>query len=87
MRNSLDSTTALARLHSSDTGWHPGVGLWETVCMAEKRTKSDKGRREADRLEKKSSHRPPQKQGKKAREDFRQAAVRMVEEAEGTVGR
>ena len=45
-----------------------GSGLWETVCMSEKRTKADKGQREADQLEKKSSHRPPQNQGKKARE-------------------
>ena len=42
-----------------------GSGLWETVCMSEKRTKADKGQREADQLEKKSSHRPPQNQGKK----------------------
>jgi hypothetical protein len=49
--------------------------------MSEKRTKADKGQREADQLEKKSSHRPPQNQGKKAREDFSQAAVRIVEEA------
>jgi hypothetical protein len=58
-----------------------GSGLWETVCMSEKRTKADKGQREADQLEKKSSHRPPQNQGKKAREDFSQAAVRIVKEA------
>jgi hypothetical protein len=38
--------------------------------MSEKRTKADKGQREADQLEKKSSHRPPQNQGKKAREDL-----------------
>jgi hypothetical protein len=48
--------------------------------MSEKRTKTDKGQREADQLEKKSSHRPPQNKGKKAREDFSQAAVRIVEE-------
>lgn len=58
-----------------------GFGVWETICMSEKRTKADKGQREADQLEKKSSHRPPQNQGKKAREDFSQAAVRIVEEA------
>jgi hypothetical protein len=57
------------------------VGLWETTCMSEKRTKADKAQREADKLEKKSSHRPPQNPGKKAREDFSQAAVRIVEEA------
>ncbi len=49
--------------------------------MAEKRTKADKAQRQADLLDKKSSHRPPQNQGKKAREDFNQAAVRIVEEA------
>ena len=32
-------------------------------------------------LDKRSSHRPPQNQGKKPREDFNQAAVRIVEEA------
>ena len=47
--------------------------------MAEKRTKTDKAQREADLLDKKSSHRPPQNQGKKPREDFNQAAVRIVE--------
>jgi len=55
--------------------------MWETVCMSEKRTKTDKAQREADQLEKKASHRPPQNQGKKPREDFSQAAVRIVEEA------
>ncbi len=49
--------------------------------MSEKRTKADKAQREADLLDKKSSHRPPQNQGKKPREDFNQAAVRKVEEA------
>jgi hypothetical protein len=39
-------------------------------------------RREADLLDKKSSHRPPQNQGKKPREAFNQAAVRIVEEAD-----
>jgi hypothetical protein len=48
--------------------------------MSEKRTKADKAQREADLLDK-SSHRPPQNQGKKPREDFNQAAVRIVEEA------
>jgi hypothetical protein len=51
--------------------------------MAKKRTKADRAQREADQLEKKSSHRPPQNQGKKAREDFSQAAVRIVREAAG----
>jgi hypothetical protein len=55
--------------------------MWESVRMADKRTKADKAQREADLLDKKSSHRPPQNQGKKLREDFNQAAVRIVEEA------
>ena len=49
--------------------------------MSEKRTKADKAQREADLLDEKSSHRPPQNQGKKPREDFNHAAVRIVEEA------
>ena len=48
--------------------------------MSEKRTKADKAQREADILDKKSSHRPPQNQGNKQREDFNQAAVQIVEE-------
>lgn len=48
--------------------------------MSEKRTKADKAQREADQLAKKSSRRPPQNQGKKAREDFDRAAIRIVEE-------
>jgi hypothetical protein len=55
--------------------------LAHNVRMSEKRTKADKAQREADLLDKKSSHRPPQNQGKKPREDFNQAAVRKVEEA------
>ena len=55
--------------------------LAHSVRMSEKRTKADKAQREADLLDKKSSHRPPQNQGKKTREDFNQAAVRIVEEA------
>ena len=49
--------------------------------MAEKRTKADKAQRQADLLDKKSSHRPPQNQGRKPREDFNQAAVRIAEQA------
>ncbi|MGC1650942.1 MAG: hypothetical protein WA741_34385 [Candidatus Sulfotelmatobacter sp.] len=49
--------------------------------MSEKRTKADKAQRKADLLDKKSSHRPPQNQGKKPREYFNQAPVRIVEEA------
>jgi hypothetical protein len=55
--------------------------LAHNVFMSEKRTKANKAQREADLLDKKSSHRPPQNQGKKPREDFNQAAVRIVEEA------
>jgi hypothetical protein len=68
----------ILEIHKS---WRPTSGMWETMCMAEKRTKADKAQREADLLDKKSSHRPPQNQGKKPREDFNQAAVRIVEEA------
>jgi hypothetical protein len=49
--------------------------------MSEKRTKADKAQREADLLDKKLSHRPPQNQGNKPREELNQAAVRIVEEA------
>jgi hypothetical protein len=55
--------------------------LAHNVRMSQKRTKADKAQREADLLDKRSSHRPPQKQGKKPREDFNQTAVRIVEEA------
>jgi hypothetical protein len=55
--------------------------MWDTICMSEKRTKADKEQREADQLEKKSAHRPPQNPGKKAREDLDEAAIRIVEEA------
>jgi len=48
--------------------------LAHNVCMSEKRTKADKAQREADLLDKKSSR-------KKPREDFNQAAMRIVEEA------
>jgi hypothetical protein len=40
-------------------------GLWETVRMSEKRTKTYKAQRQADQLEKNSSHRPAQNQKKK----------------------
>ena len=50
--------------------------LWETVRMSEKRTKTDKAQRQADRLEKKASRRPAQTRKKKpTREDFSQAAL------------
>jgi hypothetical protein len=66
-------TQALLRANSDS--------LAHYVCMSQKRTKADKAQREADLLDKKLSHRPPQNQGKKPREDFNQAAVRIVEEA------
>jgi hypothetical protein len=36
-------------------------GLWETVCMSEKRTKADKAQRQANQLEKKARHPAPKK--------------------------
>jgi len=47
--------------------------------MAEKRTKRDKAQRRADQLEKKARHPAPKK--RVSREDFSQAAVRIVREA------
>jgi hypothetical protein len=37
-----------------------GSGLWETVGMAKKRTKSDKALRQADQVEKRTEARPEQ---------------------------
>ena len=48
--------------------------------MAQKRTKADKAQRKADQLEKKARH-PAAKKKKALREDFSQAAVRIVREA------
>ena len=49
--------------------------LWETVGMAEKRTKADKQQRLADQLDKKSERRPEQGTGKrKVRKDSSRAA-------------
>jgi hypothetical protein len=48
--------------------------------MSEKRTKTDKAQRQADQLEKKARH-PAAKKKKVPREDFSQAAVRIVREA------
>jgi hypothetical protein len=49
--------------------------------MSEKRTTFDKAQRQADQLEKKASRRPAQHRKKKTiREDFSQAAVRIVRE-------
>jgi hypothetical protein len=57
------------------TGLGIGPSLWETVGMAEKRTKADKEQRQADQLDKKSARRPEQIVGKgKARKDVSQAA-------------
>jgi hypothetical protein len=47
--------------------------------MSEKRTKADKALRQADKLEKKARH--PAAKKKAPREDFSQAAARMVREA------
>jgi hypothetical protein len=62
------------------TGLAIGFALWETVGMAEKRTKADKAQRESDQLEKKARH-PAAKKKKAPREDFSQAAARIVREA------
>ena len=62
------------------TGVAIGSGLWETVSMSEKRTKADKAQRQADRIEKKARH-PAAKKKKVPREDFGQAAARIVREA------
>jgi len=62
------------------TGMAIRPSLWETVCMSEKRTKTDKGQRQADQLEKKARH-PAAKKKTPQREDFSQAAARIVREA------
>jgi hypothetical protein len=50
--------------------------------MSKKRTKADRAQRQADQLEKKASRRPAQNRKEKApRDDFSQAAVRIVREA------
>jgi hypothetical protein len=48
--------------------------------MSEKRTKADRAQRQADKLEKKARHPAPKKK-KAHREDFSQAAARIVREA------
>jgi hypothetical protein len=48
--------------------------------MSEKRTKIDKAQRQADKLEKKARH-PAAKKKKTPRDDFSQAAARIVREA------
>ena len=48
--------------------------------MATKRTKADKAQRQADQLEKKARH-PAAKKKKLPREDFSQAAARIVKKA------
>jgi hypothetical protein len=47
--------------------------------MAKKRTKADKAQRQANQLETRADTRPEQK--RKPREDFSQAAARIVREA------
>ena len=69
------------RVHHVLTRVYATDSLAHNVRMSEKRTKADKAQREADQLDKKLSRRPPQNQGRKPREDFNQAAVRIVEEA------
>jgi hypothetical protein len=64
----------------NSTGMVIRLSLWETVCMSEKRTKADKSQRRADQLEKKARH-PAAKKKKTSREDFGQAAARIVREA------
>ncbi len=49
--------------------------------MAEKRTKTDKRQRQADKLEKKARHPHPQGTKKKLREDFSEPATRIVKPA------
>jgi len=50
-------------------------GLWQTVGMAEKRTKADKEQRQADQLDKKAERRPEQgMRKKKVRNDSSRAA-------------
>jgi hypothetical protein len=55
--------------------------LVETVGMAKKRTKSDKAQRQADQVEKRTEAHPDQTPKKRKREDFSQAAARIVREA------
>lgn len=55
--------------------------LWEAIGMAEKRTKADKRQRQADKLEKKARHPHPQGTKKTPREDFSEAATRIVKQA------
>jgi hypothetical protein len=60
---------------------HRELEPWGVRRMSEKRTKFDKAQRQADQLEKKASRRPAQNRKKKTiREDFSQAAVRIVRE-------
>jgi hypothetical protein len=47
--------------------WHRESRLWDTVHMAEKRTKADKAQRQADQLEKKARHPAPKKKKASAR--------------------
>jgi hypothetical protein len=57
------------------TGLAMALSLWETVGMAEKRTKADKAQRQADQLEKKAPHPGPKEKKKAPRVDFSQTAA------------
>jgi hypothetical protein len=53
--------------------------------MAQKRTKADKAQRQSDQLEKKARHPAAPKKKKTPREDFSQAAARIVRDSTGRV--
>ena len=60
----------------------PESGVWETVHMANKRTKADKAQRQANQLEKRADTHAEQTPKKpQTREDFSQAAARIGREA------
>jgi hypothetical protein len=61
----------------------PGIWQAQAVGMAQKRTKADKALRQADKLEKKAHH-PGAPKKKAPRENFSQAAARIVREATET---
>jgi hypothetical protein len=51
------------------------AGLWETWGMSEKRTKSDKSQRQADKLEKKARHPGAKKKKRPARKSIPETHV------------
>ena len=58
------------------------AGLWETRSMSEKRTKSDKSQRQADKLEKKARHPGAKKKKRPARKSIpetRQSKMARIE--------